>query len=161
LQIHENVEVDGRIHTTLAFGTLENLRRLFAADTWYMDGTFKTCPVLFQQLFTIHYIVGNRSFPALYCLLTGKAESIYRRLFQEIRDLSVRYNIPIATQNAMSDFEQAIRNAIRFIWPTWTVQGCLFHFVKCLRDKVTSLHLMVSAFCKVEHSNLYVISISI
>ena len=34
--------------------TTANLKLLEAADSIYMDGTFKTCPQLFYQMFTIH-----------------------------------------------------------------------------------------------------------
>lgn len=129
----------------LVFGTEENFRRLCACETWYMDGTFKTCPVLFKQLFTLHYLVGNRAFPALYCLLTGKSTVIYKRLFTEIRDLAARLAIVIATTKVMADYEPAIRNAITAVWVLWIVEGCLFHFTKCLREKVDSLGLKVSA----------------
>ena len=111
-----------------------------------MDGTFKTCPVLFKQLFTVHYFVGNRAFPALYCLLTGKPEAVYRRLFQEIRDLAVRFGVDIVTTKVMADFELAIRNAVTNVWPLWIVEGCLFHYTKCLRDKIDALGLKVSVF---------------
>lgn len=52
----------------MAFGTLENLRRLCHADWVSMDGTFDTTPrgahghALFGQLFTIHCFEGNDFF---------------------------------------------------------------------------------------------------
>ena len=143
LQIQVNFVIHGIQHSILVFGTEANFRRLCSSDTWYMDGTFKACPVLFKQLFTLHYFVGKRAFPALYCLLTGKSEAVYTRLFQEIRDLAVRLAIIIVTTKVMADYEQAIRNAIAAVWLLWIVEGCLFHFTKCLREKVEALGLKV------------------
>lgn len=43
----------GRI---LLFSTAANLQMMSQARHWYCDGTFKTCPTLFEQLYTIHGI---------------------------------------------------------------------------------------------------------
>lgn len=36
------------------FGTSKNLEILGDCDIWSADGTFKTCPVLFKQVWVIH-----------------------------------------------------------------------------------------------------------
>ncbi len=38
----------------LLFSTHANLQALSQSEHWYADGTFKCCPTLFSQLFTIH-----------------------------------------------------------------------------------------------------------
>ncbi|CAG8849092.1 40459_t:CDS:2, partial [Gigaspora margarita] len=53
---------------------LENINYLEEARYWLMDGTFKTVPTLFCQLYTIHAIVGGKSnshvFSMVYVLMT-------------------------------------------------------------------------------------------
>ena len=42
----------------------QSLQRLANADHWFMDGTFKSCPEHFYQLYSIHAMVHNHnSFP--------------------------------------------------------------------------------------------------
>jgi len=43
----------------LLFTTLANLRKLELAKYWIMDGTFKTVPTIFHQLYSIHAPVGH------------------------------------------------------------------------------------------------------
>ena len=55
-----------------------------------MDGTFKTVPLLFQQMYTIHAPVGGenaRVLPLVYALMMGKSEECYTQLFQELISL--------------------------------------------------------------------------
>jgi hypothetical protein len=40
----------------LLFASLEQLKMLFTAETILMDGTFSTCPKIFEQVYTIHSI---------------------------------------------------------------------------------------------------------
>lgn len=47
----------------LIFGTLDNIRLLGSTPHWFMDGTFKTAPSLFFQLYTIHALVNTRTIP--------------------------------------------------------------------------------------------------
>ena len=42
------------MHRVGALGPTESLRLLAEADDIYIDGTFRTCPRLFYQIFTIH-----------------------------------------------------------------------------------------------------------
>lgn len=143
---NERLTIDGTAHTIIIFGRLDMVRLLCSKDTWYMDGTFKSCPDLFSQLFTIHFITSNRSIAALYCLLTGKMETLYTRLFAIIAELAVENNFAIAVTNVMVDFEIAIRNAIQHQWPNVTVNGCYFHYCQALYRKMSSLNLSVCLF---------------
>lgn len=56
----------------LIFGTSSNLKFLKECDEWYLDGTFKTAPPLFSQLYTIHGMSNKRS------NLCGNCEDITR-----------------------------------------------------------------------------------
>src|SRR6266542_728592 len=67
----------------LLFTTQANIQRLSRASFWLMDGTFKTVPTVFCQLYTIHAPVGgknSRILPLLYSLVTSKSEKIYKSL---------------------------------------------------------------------------------
>lgn len=47
----------------LIFTTLQNLQLLKESSMILVDGTFKTCPVLFSQIFTVHGIKEKLSIP--------------------------------------------------------------------------------------------------
>ena len=53
-----------------------------------MDGTLKTVPTLFRQLYSIHAPAGGnvnfRLVPLVYALMTMKNEELYEKLFQEL-----------------------------------------------------------------------------
>lgn len=46
-------ERDEDLGRILIFATRENLKELFKSSVWFLDGTFKTAPALFFQLFSI------------------------------------------------------------------------------------------------------------
>lgn len=62
----------------LFFATRSNLLLLDRSNLWVMDGTFKTCPVLFYQMYTIHGFIGaetgrrRRIVPLVYAFLSKK-----------------------------------------------------------------------------------------
>ena len=55
------------------------------AEHWVLDGTFKSAPDMFYQLFTFHGIFPeNWNIPLFYGLLPGKAILLYQNLFEEL-----------------------------------------------------------------------------
>lgn len=64
---------DGR-KRILVFATSENLRYLQKAKYWIMNGTFKTVPTVFRQMYTIHTDVDSdsnfRVVPLVYALMS-------------------------------------------------------------------------------------------
>lgn len=68
LQYDSGVGDDNRI---LLFTTNEALLRLGTSNIYLADGTFKTVPTIFFQLYrpTIHGFINNLSFPSVYYVL--------------------------------------------------------------------------------------------
>ena len=98
------------------FGTKTFFKKLLQAKRVHMDGTFKVCPEPFAQLFTLCSFhrndnvgyeddLNNRLIPRIYCLLSGKSQIIYERLFQLIIDKANYWNYNVAWEQSMSDFE--------------------------------------------------------
>ena len=61
------------------FSTKENIEYLSMSSIWLADGTFKTVPALFCQLYTIHCLIGGPNpfenghlFPCVYAVLPNK-----------------------------------------------------------------------------------------
>lgn len=123
----------GNISTRmLIFGTKRNLLLLSQNREWYSDGTFKTCPKLFAQLYTIHIIRNNKSIPLVYALLPNKNQSTYTELFTKLKELEPTLN-PISI---MTDLEKAAINAFKLIFPEICIRLCYFHFKQCLYRKL-------------------------
>nr|CAG8678882.1 5299_t:CDS:1 [Entrophospora candida] len=131
----------------MIFCTTSNLQHLQEANYWIMDGTFKTMPALFQQMYTIHALVGGennaRDFPMVYTLMTSKSEESYRRLFQELVDLGEETGHHLAPPMILTDFEQAAINAAQSEFPGSINKGCFFHLCQNVWRKIQTLGLAI------------------
>lgn len=122
----------GRI---IVFSTRENLRQLMKARFWFVDGTFKTAPDIFFQLFTISgsatQVVNGKeqtvALPFVYSLLEGKHTVAYSKVFdvvlQKCHTYEVRVSLP---DKVLSDFELAIINSAKEHFGD-RVRACFFH----------------------------------
>lgn len=108
-----------------------------------MDGTFRTSPPIFAQVYTIHAQVLGQFFPLLTALLPDKQEQTYRRMFVRLQAEAGNQNLLFNPQVVHCDFEMAAMNAVRAeigVEPT----GCLFHFTQNIYRHVQSLGLQVN-----------------
>ncbi|KAL2629042.1 hypothetical protein R1flu_013728 [Riccia fluitans] len=107
----------------------------------YMDGTFDTCPHLFQQLFTIHAFFGERQVPLLYVLMSSKDRETYVSLFRNLKDLAIRRGRRFSSEQILSDFESGLIPAIHDEFPQSLHRGCYFHFTQAIWRKVQQMDL--------------------
>ena len=82
------------------------LQLLRESEHWYTDGTFKFCPEIFYQLYTIHGQRNGQFFP-VFCLLPNKTLATYRRMLQQVFDRVGDNRL----QDVLVDFERAVINA--------------------------------------------------
>lgn len=132
-------EVDFDDEKMIIFCTTSNLQYLQDAQYWIMDGTFKTVPLLFQQMYTIHGPVGGengRILPLVYVLMTGKSEECYTYLFQELIELAEANDITLDPSLIITDFEKAAINAAQNEFPETLHKGCFFHLCQNLWRKI-------------------------
>lgn len=125
----------------IAFATTESLNHLSAANTFYCDGTFYTCPSMFRQIYSIHIQINGTMTPVVYALLPAKSQVIYARLFTLLKHHMTLLNLPFTPTTAFADFEGAAHNAIRQVLPNITMKGCFFHFTQCIWRKAQSTGL--------------------
>ena len=90
------------------------------------DGTFFVIPKRpdFYQLFTIHIVIDHHFYPVFSVLMDGKTEQKYTKAFEKLKEFVPNLNPVIA----MTDHEQASRNALKAIWKDIVVKLCYFHF---------------------------------
>ena len=116
------------------FSTDTELTALAGCITIFVDGTFRTAPLPYKQVFTVHGEVNDRVINLASALLTGKTQQHYDTVFQvlvtEMR--RVRPNNPIMIRMIVSDFETAVITSVQNAFPGARVGGCYFHFVQNL-----------------------------
>ena len=125
----------------LIFGTQENIIKLSTKVHWCVDGTFKSVPHLYRQLFSIHAFEGDKLIPLIYCLLSAKTRVIYSELFRSLKDNASDLKVVLSPELVTCDFESGLIASIRLEFPTASIRGCYFHFCQAVYRKVQVLGL--------------------
>lgn len=118
-----------------------NCRQAIANVTeFFIDGTFKTCPTPFTQIFSLHGDIGStldntNVVPLVFALMTHRRQSSYFKLFSMIKSQLAKWN-PIKVH---SDFEMASMNALKMLFPNIVLKGCYFHWCKNINKKADKL----------------------
>jgi len=76
----------------LIFATHKNLEIFSKCKEWYADGTFKSAPLLFEQLFRIHCKYHDIILPTVFALLPNKREETYVRVLAAMKNLEKNLN---------------------------------------------------------------------
>lgn len=121
-QIEDNSE-ETQPPRMLLFATDECLALLKANVNWLFDGTFKSSPNAFYQVFTLHCLHANGAVPCVYALLPDKTQETYTTFF-EVVNQKAEHPRP---ETVMCDYELAAMNAVRTVFPDVQVTGCFFH----------------------------------
>lgn len=116
----------------IIFGTTKSLDMLVSSPHWFADGTFKTVPPIFSQLYTLHAIKYKQVFPAVYVLMTDRTEESYSRFLRELKTMQPGLN----PSTVMIDFERAAMAAFAKEFQNTAQKGCFFHLTQCLWRKV-------------------------
>lgn len=125
----------------IIFTTRGNLELLTRCQTIYMDGTFKTAPLLWRQLYTVHGFVMDKMVPLVFVIMAHQTEGAYSQLLNHLKRLA-----PLWTPSAAQiDFEMAMKNALETAFEGIHVKGCSFHFTQSLWRKAQGLG-MASAY---------------
>lgn len=68
----------------IILGSAIELNRLSRCSTWLADGTFRTSPEIFFQVYTLHGLYRNKVIPLLVALLPNKRQRTYERFLDAI-----------------------------------------------------------------------------
>lgn len=123
----------------LMFSTPRNIQFLSNCTGLLIDGTFKTAPSLFKQVYTIQgtRLEGpeqqpGKAIPLIFCLLPDKQERTYMDVFE-----TVKRNLPgWEPTRVMLDFERAAINAVQTQWINTQITGCFFHLRQSLHRQI-------------------------
>ena len=92
----------------LLFSTPGSLRFLANADNWFMDGTLKSSPLQFTQLYTSHGLSAGMNIVGAYALLLDKRMMTYAEMLTQIQRLTNN----VVSQSVMIDFELSMLGAL-------------------------------------------------
>ncbi|GLV61304.1 hypothetical protein CBL_21126, partial [Carabus blaptoides fortunei] len=106
----------------------------------HMDATFKVVPrtTHIYQLFTIHALYMDMTFPIVYALMTRKTRRLYECILTYLKNTLLP---TVHIQSVMADYETALSVAVVGILPGTRLRGCWFHYTKALYKKSVALHL--------------------
>ncbi|KAG0440788.1 hypothetical protein DMUE_1492 [Dictyocoela muelleri] len=94
------------------------------AKIWLIDGTFKSCPPEFYQIFVIHTKILGKILPMAYILLKNKTKEQYIKMFSLVKNILNQINL----ENIIVDYERSIHEALKDIFPNTIIHGCFFHW---------------------------------
>ena len=130
------------------FTTKENCKYLQESKCWLADGTFKSCPSIFLQLYCIHTSIKRGSaeiyVPLGYCLLVRNSQSINSEMFRIINQYCNENDINITNNSDLeiiTDFEIASINTINEVYPFAMHSTCFFHFCQNIYRKIQNVGL--------------------
>ncbi|ELP91144.1 hypothetical protein EIN_270400 [Entamoeba invadens IP1] len=131
----------------LIFGNSEQLTMLARCKEVFMDGTFRSCPKQFYQLYTLHcQLQNNQTFPAIHYLLKNKTLNTYETLFNAIECLlkEINENYTCFGRNVVvvTDFKNSLIAVLRK-YKTFGLKhkGCLFHQRQAIRKFINNAGL--------------------
>ena len=104
------------------------LSLLFEASVICCDGTFKTVPSIFVQLYTINFFYQGKLMPAVYVLCKTKKAMLYQRVFALLHAEAARRNRSFSPKTIITDFESAVMLSLQIDFPESEHRGCFFHF---------------------------------
>ncbi|XP_025192763.1 uncharacterized protein LOC112592834 [Melanaphis sacchari] len=133
--LFDNYEINGPTkNRILIFCTREGLELMSESEHWFADGTFKSAPSIFTQIYTIHVLIYNTVIPVVFALLPDKSTSTYSYLIKTLKS-----HIPLNPKTIMTDFEQSAILAFKEIFPNIISRGCHFHLSQCVWRKIQSI----------------------
>ena len=104
-------------------------------DAVFVDGTFKTSPKHFKQIWIIRSHVGNTCVPLMYFLIEDKSSPSYTKALEVLKSHCPDFNSNLF----MADFEKAEHSAIKAHFPNALIKGCLFHWKQSLLRRFRKL----------------------
>ena len=116
------------LNRVIVFAADEPLLHLAASDTWFMDGTFKGCPVIFKQLYVIRALLDDGAVSCVYAYIPGKERLQYTEVFVAVQQRLQALGVLTRVRKITVDFEQGAYEAFKNVFGQHIeVNGCFFH----------------------------------
>lgn len=119
-----------RDRNIIGFATRNNFEFLSQNDKYFVDGTFKYCPQLFEQVVTIHTKKNEQFIPLVFLLLPDKKKETYIHAFSTLIQEADILGINLQPATVLADFDKGLQEGIQTVWPNVNVVGCRFHLAQ-------------------------------
>lgn len=103
------------------------------------DATYKCLPKIegFYQLFIASYQLDRNVYPMMYAIMEKKTEKAYFKVFEILKTFLGATEV----NTSMTDYETALRKAIKKVYPQTLIKGCFFHYKKAVSRRIRKLGL--------------------
>ncbi|KAG0423913.1 hypothetical protein DMUE_6119, partial [Dictyocoela muelleri] len=132
----------------IIFTTDSNLVHLENSQILICDGTFKSAPSSFEQIFTLQCKLRDMFLPMMFCFMKHKNESSYNAIFNWIKVKN--NNILLASKSIILDFEIASYNSICKMFTNSKLYGCSFHLGQIVWRKIQKLNFSIELINNVQ-----------
>lgn len=126
-------------NSILIFYNAKHIEIIRNSKFFVCDGTFKSVPVDFIQLYTFHCEVFGNVFPLIYILLKDKSECLYSESFGVLFERGLIHK----TSKFIIDFEFSCISALKKLSKSIYINYCLFHYTQSLWRKLQTLGFTV------------------
>ena len=123
------------------FSTRFFIKNLTECETILSDGTFRTAPVQFKQIYTIFGELNRRKIPLVFAFLKKKDTTSYRYVLQVIAEKAISLGKVFRPENFLCDYEKGFIKAVSEDFPDSNLCGCHFHYSQALFRKIQKFHL--------------------
>lgn len=92
---HQFLQYDNKNNNNriLIFACPESIKALAQSNIWHIDGTFKTSPINFMQVYTIHAFLYDQFFPSAYIILQHKSEITFLEVCENLKKTAVSLQV--------------------------------------------------------------------
>ena len=125
----------------LIFSNPKLLSALFDSNVILCAGTFKTRPLLFQQVYVFKGRYHGETASMVWCLTSSRSQLVYDVIWKQLKKSARCMNRQWKMSKCIVDFERAIINSLQSAYPDTDISCCWFHFVQALWRKIQKLGL--------------------
>ncbi|CAF0949124.1 unnamed protein product [Rotaria sordida] len=129
----------------LMYSSNRQLQILFDSEIIFCDGTFASSPPQFKQIYTIHAIYEEESFPCVFALCTQKNNETYDVIITKLKSAAKQMKKTFTPSLIMSDYESGFMEVVKKVYSNDNTRhvGCYFHTSQAIYRKVQEIGLQV------------------
>ncbi|CAM4888865.1 unnamed protein product [Rotaria socialis] len=140
----------------MIFSTKVFIEMLCECEVILIDGTFKTRPIMFAQVYVIMGKHLGEVIPFVWCLTPKKTQPVYEKIFNILKKKADEYGGKFEPQQVYLDFEVAAINALENVvssdlnkamdmligsFPNVVIHGCWYHFTQSIYRNIQKIGL--------------------
>ncbi|CAF1330380.1 unnamed protein product [Rotaria magnacalcarata] len=140
----------------MIFSTKVFIEMLCECEAILTDGTFKTRPIMFAQVYVIMGKYLGEVIPFVWCLTPKKTQPRYEKIFNILKKKADKYGGKFEPQQVYLDSEVAAINALENVvssdlnkamdmsigsFPNVVIHGCWYHFTQSIYRNIQKIGL--------------------